>query len=297
MSELGPQAQDEDDEAPEVADVLADDRLVETVGSGELTAADACDEVVALLVAWRDHVDAGAVPLHPDLDEAEVALRAATRGARWRVPLRVLSPVAAAAAAVVVALTGIGWAAHQSTPGEPLWGVSQTLFAGHSRSVQAAANASAALTEAESAMASGTPDRARTALQRAAADLGAVGTDEGRQNLENRHAELQARLDGVTTPAPAPPPVAPAPAVAPPAPPSQSTVAPVTTTPTPPAAPVTTTPTIAPTTVAPTVTTTPPTDAAPSTTVVPPTPTDTAATTSGQTTPAGQPGQAKGTGP
>jgi hypothetical protein len=204
VAEHAPQAPEEDDPAPSLAAVLADDRVVESVGSGQLSGVDASDEVVALLLAWRDTVHAEALPLHPDLDEAEVALRSATRRGWWAVPLRALSPVAAAAAAVGIALTGIGWAAHQSTPGDPLWGVSQALFVDHSRSVQAAASVSAELAEAETAFASGTPEKARTALRRAAADLPAVGTGEGRTDLERRHSELAARLVQAAPPAPAP---------------------------------------------------------------------------------------------
>jgi hypothetical protein len=291
VAEHAPQAP-EDDPAPSLAAVLADDRVVESVASGQLGGVDAPDEVVALLLAWRDTVEAEALPLHPDLDEAEVALRSATRRGWWAVPLRALSPVAAAAAAVGIALTGIGWAAHQSTPGDPLWGVSQALFVDHSRSVQAAASVSAELAEAETALASGTPELARTALQRAAADLPAVGTGEGRTDLERRHSELAARLVQVAPPAPGPtnlpttaatttPPPAPSVAVVPP-----GTTAPAPRSTTDPAAPVPSSPTPAgptPTTTVPTPTTTVPTP----TTTVPTTTTSTTTAPAPSTTPTG----------
>ena len=162
----GPDPDGPDPDGPDVAAVLADDRLVEAIRAGDCSAADAGDAVAALLLAWRADVDAQAPPVHPDLDDAADALRAALRTPRRRVPFRLVTPVAGAAAAFAIASAGIGYAAHGSGPGDPLWGVTQTIFADHARSVQAAAAVSAELAQAEAALASGTPAEARAALDK-----------------------------------------------------------------------------------------------------------------------------------
>jgi len=204
----GPDPDGPDPDGPDVAAVLADDRLVEAIRAGDCSAADAGDAVAALLLAWRADVDAQAPPVHPDLDDAAGALRAALRAPRRRVPFRLVTPVAGAAAAFAIASAGIGYAAHGSGPGDPLWGVTQTIFADHARSVQAAAAVSAELAQAEAALASGTPAEARAALDKAVRNLPAVASGDGRQALEDRHERLVQRLAQVGAPTP-PPSVAP----------------------------------------------------------------------------------------
>lgn len=197
--------------APDLATVLSDDALVEAVRRGEIYASNAPDDVVALLVAWREDVDHEPVPDRPTLAEATHALQGVSRRSWW-LTRRTLAPLAAASV-VGLALVGIGVGAHQSTPGDPLWGVSQTIFVAHSRSVQAAVSVNADLSQAQAALAAGSASRAMASLDDAKRQLTDVSSAEGRQELEHKHADLVAEAGarlGRSARAPAPP--APSPA-------------------------------------------------------------------------------------
>ncbi|MEO6882043.1 MAG: anti-sigma-D factor RsdA [Mycobacteriaceae bacterium] len=220
--------------APDLAEVLSDDALVEAIGKGELSASDAPDDVVALLVAWRDDIDHHPVPDRPTLAEAARALQGAPRRSWW-MTRRTAAPLAAAAV-VGLALVGIGVGAHQSTPGDPLWGVSQTLFVAHSRSVQAAVLVSADLSQAQAALDAGSATKAMASLDAAKRQLTDVDSAQGRQALERKHSELVAEAGarlGKTSPVPPTPAPSPGPGsvstkAAPSAPPDPGTSAAVT---------------------------------------------------------------------
>lgn len=202
------------DPGPDVdlALVRDDDLLLDELGAGAPGSArlrpGALDPVLALLVAWRDEIDDHPAPVGPTLDDAVVALSARRAP---RLAHRVLAPLAAASV-VGLALLGLGLAAHGSTPGDPLWGVSQTLFVDHSRSVQAAAAVDADLAHADVALNSGSREQAGDALDQARRELELVAPEQGRAELQQRHEELAALFDA--TPGP-PTGAAPSPAVPP----------------------------------------------------------------------------------
>ena len=250
--------------------VQADDGFVESVRSGAGSTANT--DLARLVLAWKREIDAEPFPLHPDAQAAEQALAAQARTAPRR---RLLTPFAAAAAAFGIALSGVALLAHDSRPGDPLWGITEVVYADHARSVAAATQAETDLGLAKTALSSGTPDAARTALNRVSVSLRSVSNGDG-------HAALSAQLDTLTAQLPQAPPSAVVDAPPPPPPPAPpaSTQPPVPTVATP--HPPVPRPTVAPT-VAPTAT------AAPSSTPAPtkkpePVPTTTPAPTPSPTT-------------
>lgn len=194
--------------------VQADDGFVESVRSGAGSTANT--DLARLVLAWKREIDAEPFPLHPDAQAAEQALAAQARTAPRR---RLLTPFAAAAAAFGIALSGVALLAHDSRPGDPLWGITEVVYADHARSVAAATQAETDLGLAKTALSSGTPDAARTALNRVSVSLRSVSNGDG-------HAALSAQLDTLTAQLPQAPPSAvvdaPPPPQPPPAPPAST---------------------------------------------------------------------------
>ena len=192
--------------------VQADDGFVESVRSGAGSTANT--DLARLVLAWKREIDAEPFPLHPDAQAAEQALAVQARTAPRR---RLLTPFAAAAAAFGIALSGVALLAHDSRPGDPLWGITEVVYADHARSVAAATQAETDLGLAKTALSSGTPDAARTALNRVSVSLRSVSNGDG-------HAALSAQLDTLTAQLPQAPPSA---LVDAPQPPPASTQPPV----------------------------------------------------------------------
>lgn len=175
--------------------VQADEALVESLRNAVRSEAGAADgELAGLVLAWKREIESVPFPEQPDLGEAEAALRRGT----GRAPRpRLLTPIAAAAAAVGIALSGVALLAHDSRPGDPLWGVTQVVFADHARSVAAVTEAQANLTFAERALAAGSPEAARAALGRVGVALHSVDSADGRAELGTLYATLSAHLKQV----------------------------------------------------------------------------------------------------
>ena len=275
--------------------VQTDDALVESLRRETRSPGES--ELTRLLLAWKRDIEGADLPAQPDLPAAERALASQARSTTRR---RLLTPVAAAAAAVVIAMSGVALLAHDSRPGDPLWGVTQVVYADHARSVAAATQAQLDLGLAQRALAAGTPEAARDALARVSAGLRAVNTDDGRAALSAQWSVLAARLGASTEPpvrTPAPPvPPAPTQVITPPAatvtvPPRPSPVSPPlapapSAVPTPSRTPSATPSPIPTTTVVPS----PPATTAPTTTTPPTTTTTTAPTaTPSATTPGSTP--------
>lgn len=205
---------------PESAAVRAADSFVEAlhgpdVRTTETTPVEA--ELVRLVLAWKREIDAEAFP--PQLDELTIR-----RALPVRVRRRLLTPVAAAAAAVGIALSGVALLAHDAHPGDPLWGVTQVVYADHARSVTAATDAQAELGVAHRALAAGSPDAARAALERVSSELRSVRDPDLRAKLSVVLTSLTAQLTQQTPPVVAAPPAPPVVATAPPV--ARVTVAP-----------------------------------------------------------------------
>jgi hypothetical protein len=149
-----------------------------------------------MLLAWRRDVDA--VPL-ADLVDTEVAASAIEAGQRraGRRKRRFLVPVASAAAVFMITVTGVGLAAQNAMPGDPLWGVAKVLYADHARTVQAAALVRTDLDRASSAWDAGRKAEAEAELQQAEQQLRTIDQQyEKRGELEAAHASLTAKFRG-----------------------------------------------------------------------------------------------------
>ncbi len=278
----------------DLAAVQADETFIASLESGhwafaENALADSPSAEAALarlVLAWKQEIDAPAFPMLPTVAGSEEARPARSRR-------RLLTPVAAAAAAVGIALSGVALLAHDAHPGEPLWGVTQVVYADHARSVAAATDAEAAIGRAQRALVAGSPTAARAALERVGTVLGSVTDEDARARLAAQWSQLSAQLTPELPPAvsapppaegpavPAPPMVrvttapAPGPTTADPRPPKES--------PSPAPSPTTTT-----STTPPVATTTPaaPTTPSPSTTTATPEPSGTPAATTSESQPA-----------
>ncbi len=193
--------------------VQADDALLDMLRSGDTRTANTLTDaqVTDLLVAWRRDIDAEPMPELVDVDTALETVTRARRITRRR-PHRLGVPLASAASVLVVAFGGLGVAAHSAQPGDSLWGLTRVLYADHARSVEAAAAVRIELAKADAALREGRWDEAEASLRRARTQLAVIESDEGREDLMQRHAELMDQLRSAPPPPPAP--AAPPPAAA-----------------------------------------------------------------------------------
>ena len=95
--------------------VQADDVLLDFLGSGA-TPGDASDDLARVLAAWRREVHAEPIRELVDTTTALAVIRAACQPAPRRNP--VFGSIAAAAAVLVIAFTGVGLVAKQAQPGD-----------------------------------------------------------------------------------------------------------------------------------------------------------------------------------
>jgi len=221
--------------------VQADDALIDALGKPRRAGSGPDAQLAQVLVAWRRDVDAEPVEQLVDVDTALAMVARARRPVPRRRSL--LVPFAGAAAALVIAFSGLGLGAKAAKPEDPLWAVTNVLYPEYARSVEAREQ----LEEASAALKQGRSDEAEAALRKMDQQLAEMDPDqEDRAELEASRDQLRQRLDDRSDPASPtnPEPAAPAPAAADTAPPPQPAPSP-TTEPPPPAdnpPPVTTTP-------------------------------------------------------
>ncbi|HKN97572.1 MAG TPA: anti-sigma-D factor RsdA, partial [Pseudonocardiaceae bacterium] len=195
----------EQDGPVDLSAVHADDELLTALVSfdNSMTGPDQDQELKSLLLSWRLDVDAEPIG---ELVDTETAMATIAVGARLRRRRpRYLVPLATAAAALVVLFTGMGLAARNAVPGDPLWGISQVLYTDHARSVEAAALVRDDLHHASEALQQGHFEEARSALVQAQASLPSVDNADGKANLQAQQQNLLFQLDSTTglTPVPA----------------------------------------------------------------------------------------------
>jgi hypothetical protein len=216
-------------EPVDMAQVRADDAFIETLTNAANTAnanraADPLDERMAsLLLSWRDEV--GSKPAGPviDLETAMAAIRNAPRPQAGR---QLFGPLAAAAAVLVIAFTGIGLAARDAVPGTPLFGVTKILYSDKAKSVEAAVAVRSKLDAASQALSSGRVDEAQAAMIQVQKELPGVAPEDGKGDLVAKYDQLNAQIEQQRTPDTTPPPAStsPMPSETTPAPTSQRTV-------------------------------------------------------------------------
>ena len=185
------------DDPVDLSALHADDALLSALASFDaMDAPDQDPELKSLLQSWRLDVDVEPIGQLVDTDTAMATIAVGAR-LRKRRP-RYLIPLATAAAALVVMVTGMGLAARNAVPGDALWGISQVLYTDHARSVEAAAEVRNDLHHASVAIQQGHFEEARTALVRAQRSLPAVDTSDGKANLQAQQQSLLDQLDNTT---------------------------------------------------------------------------------------------------
>ncbi|HEX5115209.1 MAG TPA: anti-sigma-D factor RsdA [Pseudonocardiaceae bacterium] len=188
----------EQDGPVDLSAVHSDDALLSALVSfdNSMTGPDQDPELKSLLLSWRLDVDAEPIG---ELVDADTAMATIAVGAklRRRRP-RYLVPLATAAAALVIMVTGMGLAARNAVPGDALWGISQVLYTDHAKSVEAAALVRNDLHYASQALQQGHFDEARSALVQAGASLPSVDTADGKANLQAQQQNLLIQLDSTT---------------------------------------------------------------------------------------------------
>ncbi|SDF67525.1 Anti-sigma-D factor RsdA to sigma factor binding region [Lentzea fradiae] len=229
----------EDDRAPHepVADdlsaVQADDKLLDALGSATPGAAGSLvdDELNAMLLAWRNEVETEPFGELVDTETAIATIQAARPQPVSR--HRFLIPLASAAAVLAIAFTGVSLVARDAQPGDTLWGLTQVLYSEHAKSIEAAAIVRDNLDSARLALREGKVTEAREKLDQVQAGLGSVSTADGREQLEEKHQELEKELDTSTPLSPTTTTPVTKPATSTSTAPSTSTSSPVTTEPSP----------------------------------------------------------------
>ena len=182
------------DKPVDLAALQADDALLDLIGSGQYVPSESDDELTRVLAAWRREVHAEPARELVDTSTAMSVIRAAARRpAGRRHPM--YGSVAAAAAVLVIAFSGVGLVAKSAQPGDHLWGVTQVLYSDYARSVETAAAVRTELNEAKVALNQGHPERARAALAHVQQQLPAIGESEGLTDLTARHRQLEQRLN------------------------------------------------------------------------------------------------------
>lgn len=195
--------------------VQADDALLDSLGGPRPVDHGSDAQLAQVLVAWRREVDSEPVEQLVDVDTALAMVARARRPVSRRSPM--LVPFAAAAAALVIAFSGVSLGARAAEPGDRLWSVTNVLYPEHARSVEAAFEVRKQLQQARNALQEGRTDKANAELQKADQELPVVDHDDGRAELEADRNELKqelARRSGPDSPAPASSPAAPPPAAA-----------------------------------------------------------------------------------
>ncbi|QCQ92120.1 anti-sigma-D factor RsdA [Rhodococcus sp. SGAir0479] len=197
----------------DVSAVRRDDALIDAIAGDGPVATDSPEEyqVAALLANWRTEILAQPMPAEPDLDEIVErvgreleATRSltTTRTRSGRGQLRLLRPIAAAAAVVAIAMGGMTIFSYNAEPGDPLWGVKQVVFTERAASTVAKIDTTSNLEEAERLIATGDTAGAKAKLESAAARANAVNEAGTRDELNGWRQRLLTELDKVLPPLP-----------------------------------------------------------------------------------------------
>ncbi|MCQ4119996.1 anti-sigma-D factor RsdA [Rhodococcus tibetensis] len=196
------------DDAPvDVAAVLRDDALIDAIAGGGPVTADSPeqDQLALLLAKWRADIVATPMPTGPLLDDVIAAIDASdarsTRSAA-RGKLRLLRPIAGAAAAIAVVMGGATIFSYNAAPGDPLWSVKSVVFSQQADSTVAQIDTTSQLQEAERLITAGDAEAAKNLLEGAANRADGVRDADMRNELDVWRAKLAAELEKIapTTP-------------------------------------------------------------------------------------------------
>ncbi|MBS9371203.1 anti-sigma-D factor RsdA [Rhodococcus sp. B50] len=232
----------DDETSVDLAAVRRDNALIDAIaGNGLVETKDTEEyELATLLADWRAEILADPMPAGPDLDEVVAAVHRelGTRETLTAAPevtplrprskgqLRLLRPLAGAAALVAVAVGTATAVSYGAEPGDPLWGVKQVVFSEQAQSTEARIDTTSTLQRAEQLIAEGNAEEARELLTSAESRSGDVRDAEERDALGDWLHRLADEI-GKMIPQLPPPPVA----AVPPAPAPGTVVPPPATTP------------------------------------------------------------------
>ncbi|MDF3303852.1 anti-sigma-D factor RsdA [Rhodococcus sp. T2V] len=197
------------DDAPvDVAAVRRDDALIDAIAGGGPVATDSPEqyELALLLTNWRADIVSTPMPTGPLLDDVIAAIDASdnARSARSaaRGKLRLLRPIAGAAAAIAVVMGGATIFSYNAEPGDPLWSVKSVVFSQQADSTVAQIDTTSQLQEAERLIATGDAESAKNLLESAADRAGGVRDADMRNELDAWRAKLAAEVEKIapTTP-------------------------------------------------------------------------------------------------
>jgi len=181
-----------------VAQIAADDRLLDALGRGEAPEVDlATDPAAAMLAAWQADLDGDGAWMDTWDDEPETAPLPLPAGDPRR-KRRLVQAILGAAAAAVVAV-GLGVSAHQAQPGSVLWPVSKVVYPQRAE-VKAAEKA---IADARAAAADGRPGEALALLTTAEEHIARIDDLATAARLRAEVAELRRTLLAAATPPPA----------------------------------------------------------------------------------------------
>jgi hypothetical protein len=193
--------------------VQADDELVNALGTGAaVTYGDRVpgsdpdprrtrdERVVAMLAAWRAEIEADPIPELIDLDTAVAAVVAGVKadaaGTRRKraARLRHLAPLAAAAAIIVAAVTGVGLGSQNAMPGDTLWPVQKVVNPDRAESVETKLVVESRFEAVRTALAAGDTEAAARELQAVGTEIPEVRGEEGQPQLVQEQEFLAAKL-------------------------------------------------------------------------------------------------------
>ncbi|MGW0041748.1 anti-sigma-D factor RsdA [Rhodococcus sp. NPDC003348] len=194
------------DEPFDLAAVQRDDALLDALAGGGEVATSTEEEyrLASLLAGWRAEIVGPDLPAGPTLDEAAAAVdrELGRRRSPQRGGLRLLRPVAGAAAAIAVVMAGATVFSYNAQPGDPLWRVKEVVFTERANSTVASIDTANTLEEAERMIKSGDAQGAMTVLQSASKRVGDVNDSAKRDELNAWHDRLMTDVTNATTPAP-----------------------------------------------------------------------------------------------
>ncbi|MFC7447734.1 anti-sigma-D factor RsdA [Rhodococcus daqingensis] len=204
-SSLGDQdASAADATAVDFAAIARDDALIDAIAGDGPVATNSPEEfeLATLLTAWRAEILAPAMPAEPNLDQVAAAVdrELATIAAPRRSGLRLLRPIAGAAAAVAVVMAGLTVFSYNAVPGDPLWKVKEVVFTERANSTVAGIDTTNNLEEAERLIQAGDPQAALAVLESARKRAGDVSESAKRDELTAWHERLMADVVKTTPP-------------------------------------------------------------------------------------------------
>ncbi|WP_067646592.1 anti-sigma-D factor RsdA [Nocardia harenae] len=201
----GPYAGGTGDTGPvDIAAVRRDDALIDAIASDGPVQTDSPEEfqLAALLADWRAEVVAPPLPAAPDLDELVAAVNQEIGARKVRVSpgrggrLRLVRPLAGAAAALALVFGGMTAFSYNAEPGDPLWRVKEVVFSEQAQTT-VVARADDELAQVQAALAQGDNDQARVLLDRVRNTAQQVDDPAKQDDLIERWNALVAELGKV----------------------------------------------------------------------------------------------------